>query len=91
MFKNLPEEKSKIFDSHILYQNYEKWDRKQSQSKLNLSGKFQEKTDKISRIKIRTRHSRYRSQIDLTKMNQTGRNFIMLPKGKGIRTQTRGE
>ena len=70
--------KNKIFDSKILYENYNKWEQKSSKN-LRQTGRFQEKIDKISRVKIRTGHVRYRSQVDLSKTSQvsTNKNFKM--------------
>lgn len=60
----------------MLYENYNKWEQKSSKNIRNV-GNFQEKIDRINRIKIRTGHVRYRSQVDFSKTSQvsTDKNF----------------
>lgn len=64
--QNLDSEK--VFDSTILYQNFEKWEKNAAKTQKGTKGKFQVKIDKINKVKIGSQHMRYRSELFLNKV-----------------------
>lgn len=79
----IKEPSEKVFDSQILYKNFDKWDKRSSKKVLKSSkAPLQQKSDNLSRIRIKTGHTRYRSEVNLSKTQNTHKdNLNTKPQG----------